>query len=59
MKTNRDLNIKPKVDVRNNEHWEKRFKHEEGENDNPSLSFRPMSGSKRAQPHQKINECDH
>jgi hypothetical protein len=59
MKDRKDLTIMPKMEVSSNEPWEKHFKCEHGENDNPALSFRPMSGSKRAQPHKKVNECDH
>jgi hypothetical protein len=59
MKDSKDIGIKPKMEVAASEHWEKQFKCPEGINDDPATSFRPMSGSKRAQPHQKINECDH
>lgn len=30
-----------------------------GDRDLPSASFLPQSGTTRAQPHKKINECDH
>ena len=59
MKDRKDLNIEPKKEVSASQPWEKHFSCEYGENDNPAMSFRPMSGAKRAQPHRKINECDH
>lgn len=59
MKDYKNLNIAPKKEVAASQPWEKHFSCIEAENDNPALSFRPMSGSKRATPHQKVNECDH
>ena len=59
MKDYKNLGIKPKMEVAASEHWEKHIECIEAKNDDPALSFRPMSGTKRATPHQKVNECDH
>jgi len=59
MKDYKDLKIGEKLGFKSNEHWETKYSCPEGQNELPHASFLPMSGSKRAQPHQKINECDH
>jgi hypothetical protein len=59
MRDSKGLGIKPKMVVSHDEHWEVKYKHLEGNNENPEKSFLPMPGNKRAQPHQKVNESDH
>jgi len=42
------------------DHWEMRVPATaEGFGDDPAGAFLPRPGKDRAQPHQKINECDH
>jgi len=59
MKDSKNLNIKPKMEVAASKPWEMHIRCPYGENDDPAKSFLPMSGTKRATPHQKTNECDH
>jgi len=43
-----------------NEQWERNYDlTPAGIPNDPAGAFLPMSGSKRPQPHKKINECDH
>lgn len=59
MKDYKDLKVGQHKGIPSNEHWEVKIQAPSGENDDPAKSFLPMSGAKRAQPHQKVNECDH
>lgn len=42
-----------------NEHWEVNIHCAYGKGDDPAGAFLPRAGKDRAQPHQKVNECDH
>ena len=59
MKDYKDLKIGEKLGANSKEHWQIQYPCPEGNNELPNASFLPMSGAKRAQPHQKVNECDH
>lgn len=59
MKDAKPKKIGEQLGKNSNEHWEMQYHCPEGQNDLPYASFLPMPGAKRAQPHQKINECDH
>lgn len=59
MKDAKDLKVGDNLSIKSNEHWEVKFPCVEGKNDLPYASFLPMSGTKRAQPHRKVNEQDH
>jgi hypothetical protein len=55
-----DLNIGYHLGMPSEKAWEKHFPMSaEGYGDDPAGAFLPRPGKDRAQPHQKINECDH
>lgn len=57
----KDLGVgyKKSVDL-SKDHWEMKVPATaEGFGDDPAGAFLPRPGKDRAQPHQKINECDH
>jgi len=59
---NKDADVIPKGNTRAipNEFWERHVPASaEGFGDNGKGAFLPRPGKDRAQPHQKINECDH
>lgn len=56
----KDLNVNYKKGMGSNDHWERRVPASaEGFEDDPAGAFLPRPGKDRAQPHIKINECDH
>ena len=60
MKDSKDLNVGTKLGTNSKDHWEVTVPASaEGFGDDPAGAFLPRPGRKRAQPHQKINECDH
>lgn len=60
MKKDKKASVGSNLGANSKSQWEVNIKPSyEGNNDLPSRSFLPMSGSKRAQPHKKVNECDH
>lgn len=55
-----DLGVNERLGKPSSEHWEMHVPctaYEEG--DDAAGAFMPMPGKDRAQPHKKINECDH
>ena len=55
-----DLNVNERLGMGKNDHWEVKVPATaEGFGDDPAGAFLPRPGKDRAQPHQKINECDH
>lgn len=59
---NKDADVIPKGNKRAipNEQWEVRVPcSAHGDGDKPDGAFLPTPGKDRAQPHLKINECDH
>ena len=49
-----------KMTIKSNEHWQTTVPASaEGFGNDPAGAFLPRPGKDRAQPHQKINECDH
>ncbi len=59
---NKDADVIPKGNKAAvpNDHWERKVPATaEGFGDDPAGAFLPRPGKNRAQPHQKINECDH
>ena len=56
----KDLDVNYKKGMGSNEHWQVHVPATaEGFGDDPKGAFLPRPGKDRAQPHQKINECDH
>ncbi len=61
---NKDADVIPKGNMRAvpNEYWQKDVSKSvfaEGFGDDPAGAFLARPGKDRAQPHKKINECDH
>ncbi len=60
MKDYKDLHVGSKLSAQSKDHWQVNVELcPKGQNDNPARSFSPMPGKERAQPHIKLNECDH
>jgi hypothetical protein len=60
MKSKKDLNVGVKLNTSSKEHWQMTVPASaEGFGNDPAGAFLPRPGKDRAQPHQKINECDH
>ena len=60
MKDYKDLKVGDKLGAKSNQHWEINVDiTPHGDNEHPHASFLPQSGRTRAQPHKKLNECDH
>lgn len=56
----KDLNVNDRKGMPSNDHWEIRVPASaEGFGDDPAGAFLPRPAKNRAQPHQKINECDY
>jgi len=56
----KDLNVNYKKGMPSNDHWQIKVPATaEGFGDDPAGAFLPRPGKDRAQPHKKINECDH
>lgn len=56
----KDLNVNERYGMPSDQHWSIRVPASaEGFGDDPAGAFLPRPGKNRAQPHQKINECDH
>jgi hypothetical protein len=56
----RDLGVNYKKGMPSDQHWQVKVPATaEGFGDDPAGAFLPRPGKDRAQPHQKINECDH
>jgi hypothetical protein len=54
------LKIGEKLGANSKEHWEMHLSPTaEGFGNDPAGAFLPRPGKMRAQPHQKVNECDH
>lgn len=55
-----DLNVNERKGMPSDSHWQIKVPATaEGFGDAPKGAFLPRPGKNRAQPHQKINECDH
>lgn len=54
----KDLGVTPKK-YKINEHWQVNVNLTPEGSDTPEGAFLPTPGKKRAQPHTKLNECDH
>lgn len=62
MKKSKDINVGYRKGMPSNEHWQKDVSESvfvRGYGDDPAGAFLPRPGKDRAQPHVKINECDH
>jgi hypothetical protein len=60
MRDYKDLRVGSKLGIKSKDHWQVNVElSPKGENDDPAKSFLPTPGKNRAQPHKKINECDH
>lgn len=60
MKKEHKENIGSNLGIGSKDPWETRFPSiAEGHGDDPAGAFLPRPGKNRAQPHKKINECDH
>lgn len=64
MKSSKNQDVKPKsigsdLGANSKTQWEQHFSMERGYGSDPAGAFLPRPGKDRAQPHQKINECDH
>lgn len=56
----KDLNVNYHLGMGKDQPWVKPIPASaEGFGDDPAGAFLPRPGKDRAQPHQKINECDH
>lgn len=58
----KDLNKGYRPGMPSNEHWQvdvSKSVFQRGYGDDPAGAFLPRPGKDRAQPHVKINECDH
>lgn len=58
----KDLGVNYRKGMPSQEHWQKDVSKSvfpEGDDDVASTAFLPTPGKNRAQPHKKINECDH
>lgn len=58
----KDLNVGYNKGNPSNEHWQKDVSSSvfaRGYGNDPAGAFLPRPGKDRAQPHKKINECDH
>lgn len=55
-----DLGVNQRKGMPSDQHWQVKVPATaEGFGDDPAGAFLPRPGKNRAQPHQKINECDH
>ena len=60
MKDYKDLSVGSHLSSKSKEPWQVNVELSgKGKNDDPAASFHPTPGKLRAQPHIKINECDH
>ena len=56
----KDLNVNYKKGLGSKEHWQVTVPASaRGYGNDPAGAFLPRPGKDRAQPHEKINECDH
>jgi len=60
MKSKKDLNVNTRKGNPSQEHWQITVPvTARGYGNDAAGAFLPHPGKERAQPHQKINECDH
>lgn len=59
-KESKDLDVGYRKGMPSSDHWERKIPASaRGYGDDPAGAFLPRPGKDRAQPHQKVNECDH